>query len=103
MPRERHWRTWAAPASPCSTKASYSPASTTAPSTLAGLSERLFECGVLPYYLHQLDPVQGAAHFAVADTRAIALMERLRVRLPGYLVPRLVREVPGEAFKRPLG
>ena len=71
--------------------------------TLAALSERLFECGVLPYYLHQLDPVQGAAHFAVPDTRAVALMGDLRMRLPGYLVPRLVREVPGEAFKRPLG
>jgi EF-P beta-lysylation protein EpmB len=70
--------------------------------TLADLSERLFACRVLPYYLHQLDPVQGAAHFAVSDTCAIALMEDLRVRLPGYLVPRLVREIPGEAFKRPL-
>jgi KamA family protein len=71
--------------------------------TLADLSERLLECGVLPYYLHQLDPVQGAAHFAVSDRRAVALIEDLRVRLPGYLVPRLVQEVPGEAFKRPLG
>lgn len=70
--------------------------------TLADLSERLFECGVLPYYLHQLDPVQGAAHFQVPDSRARALAEALRVRLPGYLVPRLVREVPGEASKRPL-
>ncbi len=70
--------------------------------TLADLSQRLFECGVLPYYLHQLDPVQGAAHFAVPDTRAAALVENLRERLPGYLVPRLVREVPGAAFKQPL-
>ncbi len=71
--------------------------------TLAGLSERLFECGVLPYYLHQLDPVQGAAHFAVPDALALSLMECVRARLPGYLVPRLVREVPGEASKRPVG
>ncbi len=70
---------------------------------LAALSERLFACGVVPYYLHQLDRVQGTAHFEVDDTRARALMEDLRARLPGYLVPRLVREVAGEASKRPLG
>ncbi len=69
---------------------------------LAALSERLFAAGVLPYYLHQLDRVQGTAHFAVDDTRALALMEDLRARLPGYLVPQLVREVAGEASKRPL-
>ncbi|MHB1058304.1 MAG: EF-P beta-lysylation protein EpmB [Rhodanobacter sp.] len=69
---------------------------------LAGLSERLFAAGVLPYYLHQLDRVHGAAHFEVNDTRALALMEALRARLPGYLVPRLVREVGGDAAKRPL-
>lgn len=71
--------------------------------SLAGLSERLFACGVLPYYLHQLDAVQGAAHFQVPDARARALLAELRARLPGYLVPRLVRERPGEAFKHPLG
>ncbi|MHB1272588.1 MAG: EF-P beta-lysylation protein EpmB [Rhodanobacter sp.] len=70
--------------------------------TLAGLSERLFAAGVLPYYLHQLDRVQGTAHFEVDDARALALMEALRQRLPGYLVPKLVREVGGEAAKRPL-
>jgi EF-P beta-lysylation protein EpmB len=70
--------------------------------TLADLSERLFAAGVLPYYLHQLDRVQGAAHFEVNDNRALALMEALRARLPGYLVPRLVREVGGDASKRPL-
>lgn len=69
---------------------------------LAALSERLFAAGVLPYYLHQLDRVQGAAHFEVDDTRALALVEALRQRLPGYLVPRLVREVAGEGCKRPL-
>jgi EF-P beta-lysylation protein EpmB len=71
-------------------------------STLATLSERLFAAGVLPYYLHQLDRVQGAAHFEVDDRRALALVEAMRQRLPGYLVPRLVREVAGDASKRPL-
>ena len=69
---------------------------------LADLSERLFAAGVLPYYLHQLDRVQGTAHFEVDDARALALMDTLRARLPGYLVPRLVREVGGDASKRPL-
>jgi EF-P beta-lysylation protein EpmB len=69
---------------------------------LAALSERMFAAGVLPYYLHQLDRVQGAAHFEVDDARALALLERLRARLPGYLVPKLVREVGGDPSKRPL-
>jgi EF-P beta-lysylation protein EpmB len=69
---------------------------------LAALSERLFAAGVLPYYLHQLDRVQGVAHFEVDDARAMALVDGLRTRLPGYLVPRLVREVSGEMSKRPL-
>jgi EF-P beta-lysylation protein EpmB len=70
--------------------------------TLADLSERLFDAGVLPYYLHQVDRVAGAAHFAVADEVAVALVDALRVRLPGYLVPRLVREVTGAPYKHPL-
>ncbi len=69
---------------------------------LAALSERLFAAGVLPYYLHQLDRVQGTAHFEVDDARARALIDGLRSRLPGYLVPRLVREVAGDGAKRPL-
>ncbi len=69
---------------------------------LADLSERLFECGVVPYYLHQLDRVQGAAHFEVEDARARQLVAGVRARLPGYLVPRLVREVAGDEAKRPL-
>jgi EF-P beta-lysylation protein EpmB len=69
---------------------------------LTGLSERLFTCGVLPYYLHQLDRVRGTAHFEVPDARARALVDSLRARLPGYLVPRLVRELPGENAKRPV-
>jgi EF-P beta-lysylation protein EpmB len=70
--------------------------------TLAALSERMFEAGVLPYYLHQLDRVQGAAHFEVEDAQALTLVDQLRQQLPGYLVPKLVREVGGEASKRPL-
>jgi len=69
---------------------------------LATLSERLFELGILPYYLHMLDPVKGAAHFAVDDVQAQDIMEGLRETLPGYLVPKLVREVAGRASKMPL-
>ena len=69
---------------------------------LAGLSERAFAAGVLPYYLHQLDRVAGTAHFEVADDAARALHAALAARLSGYLVPRLVREVAGDPGKRPL-
>jgi EF-P beta-lysylation protein EpmB len=69
---------------------------------LADLSERSFASGVLPYYLHQLDRVAGVAHFEVEDARALALHAALAARLSGYLVPRLVREVPGDTGKRPL-
>jgi L-lysine 2,3-aminomutase len=71
--------------------------------TLSELSLRLFDAGVLPYYLHALDPVRGAAHFAVPDERAKALAGQLAARLPGYLVPRLVRELPGAPAKVGLG
>lgn len=69
---------------------------------LAGLSETLFAAGVLPYYLHALDRVTGAAHFEVGDEQARAIHRELRARLPGYLVPRLVREQPGAPAKLPL-
>ncbi len=69
---------------------------------LAALCERGFAAGVLPYYLHQLDRVAGAAHFEVDDARALALHAALGARLPGYLVPRLVREIPGQPGKTPL-
>ncbi|MEA3278948.1 MAG: EF-P beta-lysylation protein EpmB [Pseudomonadota bacterium] len=59
---------------------------------LVDLSESLFESGVLPYYLHLLDKVSGAAHFEVPEESAVKLMDRLRARLPGYLVPTLVKE-----------
>lgn len=69
---------------------------------LEDLSERLFEVGVLPYYLHLLDPVTGAAHFEVPEDRARRIARELTARLPGYLVPKLVREVPGAAAKVPV-
>lgn len=69
---------------------------------LTALCERSFAAGVLPYYLHQLDKVTGAAHFEVPDEQALALVETLRARLPGYLVPKLVRELPGDPSKRPI-
>jgi KamA family protein len=69
---------------------------------LVELSERLFRAGVLPYYLHALDHVAGAGHFLVDDERARDLHTSVAARLPGYLVPRLVREEPGQAGKSPL-
>lgn len=70
--------------------------------TLAALSERLFECHVLPYYLHAFDPVAGAHHFAVSDDRAREIVRELLARLPGFLVPRLVREMPDMPGKTPI-
>lgn len=67
--------------------------------SLIELSERLFECGVLPYYLHLPDAVAGTAHFDVAEHRAVAIMRLVAAALPGYLVPKLVREVPDAAAK----
>ncbi|HMP79186.1 MAG TPA: KamA family radical SAM protein, partial [Pirellulaceae bacterium] len=67
--------------------------------TLAALSERLFDMGVVPYYLHQLDRVQGAAHFEVPWETGVSLIHALRAMLPGYLVPRFVIETPGAASK----
>lgn len=69
---------------------------------LTHLCERLIDVGVMPYYLHQLDRVRGTAHFEVPDARAVVLLDELRSRLPGYAVPRLVREIPGADFKVPL-
>jgi len=65
----------------------------------AELSERLIDLGVIPYYLHQLDRVQGAAHFEVPISEGLALMEQLRQRLPGYAIPRYVQEIAGEPYK----
>jgi L-lysine 2,3-aminomutase len=69
------------------------------PDDLVALSEALFDAGALPYYLHLLDPVAGAAHFDVPEDQARTLVAEVAARLPGYLVPRLVREIPGEAAK----
>jgi EF-P beta-lysylation protein EpmB len=66
---------------------------------LAELSESLFAHGVLPYYLHLLDRVRGAAHFEVPEDASRGLYAGLLRRLPGYLVPRLVRETPGAGSK----
>jgi len=70
--------------------------------SLTALSERLFELNILPYYLHLLDPVAGAMHFDVPEARGIELIRQLRSTLPGYLVPRLVREQAGADSKIPI-
>ncbi|HEV3138092.1 MAG TPA: EF-P beta-lysylation protein EpmB [Pirellulales bacterium] len=67
--------------------------------TLAELCERLVDLRVMPYYLHQLDRVAGAAHFEVSESKGRALIGQLRDRLPGYAVPRFVRERAGENHK----
>ncbi len=69
--------------------------------SLITLSERLFEAGIDPYYLNVLDPVAGAHHFDVTDEEVATLYEALLDALPGYLVPKLVREVPGVGHKMP--
>ncbi len=66
---------------------------------LRELFERLADLRVIPYYLHQLDPVRGAAHFHVPPARGLEIMAELRHRLPGYAVPRYVCEVPGAESK----
>ena len=70
--------------------------------TLCDLSEALFKAGVLPYYLHLLDKVEGAEHFDVSEKRALALREGMLSRLPGYLIPKFVREIAGMAAKTSL-
>lgn len=70
--------------------------------TLADLSNALFDAGVMPYYLHVLDRVQGAAHFMVSDEEARAIMRELLTLVSGYLVPKLAREIGGEPSKTPL-
>ncbi|XID75931.1 EF-P beta-lysylation protein EpmB [Alkanindiges sp. WGS2144] len=70
--------------------------------TLVALSEQLFECQVLPYYLHVLDKVKGAAHFDISEQDAVVLYQKLMHELPGYLLPKLVREIAGKRYKVPL-
>lgn len=69
---------------------------------LSALSEALFAAGILPYYLHVLDKTAGTAHFDCSDARAVELHNELLASLPGFLVPKLVREVPGKASKTPV-
>ncbi len=69
---------------------------------LIHLSERLFEAGILPYYLNLPDRVQGSAHFSVTEEKGRSLMKIMSAHLPGYLVPKLVREVPEAPSKIPL-
>lgn len=70
--------------------------------TLAELSNALFDAGVMPYYLHVLDKVQGAAHFMVSDEEARRIMRELLTLVSGYMVPKLAREIGGEPSKTPL-
>lgn len=72
------------------------------PDCLTHLSQRLFDMGVLPYYLHLLDPVAGSAHFDVTEFTAREIYRSLLERLPGYLVPKLVRENPAFRYKTPI-
>jgi EF-P beta-lysylation protein EpmB len=69
---------------------------------LAELSEKLFDIGIQPYYLHMFDQVQGAAHFDVNEQQAVNIVKELMTILPGFLMPKLVREIAGEANKTPI-
>jgi EF-P beta-lysylation protein EpmB len=66
---------------------------------LVDLSEKLFEAGIMPYYLHMLDPVQGASHFDVSKDHAVKIFSQIQAELPGFLVPKLVQERAGESAK----
>ena len=70
--------------------------------TLIKLSEEIFDIGVMPYYLHLFDPVQGAAHFDVNEEDAIKIVTKMLATLPGFLMPKLVREIAGQANKTPI-
>lgn len=67
--------------------------------TLIDLSYKLFDCHILPYYLHLLDPVSGTQHFNVELTQAKELMKQMASILPGYLLPKLVQEIPNQPNK----
>jgi len=70
--------------------------------TLIELSEKMFDVGIIPYYLHLFDPVQGAAHFNIKDADAVKIANDMLAALPGFLMPKLVREIAGEANKTPI-
>ena len=67
--------------------------------SLCDLSHKLFDFGILPYYLHQLDKVNGSHHFRVKNKKAKQLHKKIQTRLPGYLVPKLVTEIAGKKSK----
>ncbi|HSX10708.1 MAG TPA: KamA family radical SAM protein [Chlamydiales bacterium] len=67
--------------------------------TILSLSEELLNAGVIPYYLHALDPVQGTSHFAVSDERGLQLIRHIQENLSGFGVPRFAREEPGMPSK----
>lgn len=69
---------------------------------LVELHELLFDNSIQPYYLHLLDKVEGASHFEVPEEKAVEIMNELLLRLPGFLVPKLVREIGGEKSKTPI-
>ena len=66
------------------------------------LNEAVFDAGIQPYYLYMLDKVQGAHHFLVSDAKARNIMKQVIERQPGFLVPKLVREIGGQAGKTPV-
>ena len=70
--------------------------------TLAQLSEKLFDNGIQPYYLHLCDAVQRAAHFDIPESEAIKIVKEMMTILPGFLMPKAVREIGGESSKTPL-
>ena len=70
--------------------------------TLAQLSKQLIQGNIMPYYLHQLDPVSGAEFYNVSDTKACEIHQQLVSQLPGYMVPKLVREIPDRKSKSAL-
>lgn len=70
--------------------------------TLIELSEKLFHAGIQPYYLHLFDPVQGAAHFDIKEQDAVNIVNEMLATLPGFLMPKLVREIAGQPNKTPI-
>jgi len=70
--------------------------------TLIALSEVIYDAGIIPYYLHLFDQVQGAAHFDVSEEKAVSIAKEMLATLPGFLMPKLVREIAGEANKTPI-
>ncbi|TMP76096.1 EF-P beta-lysylation protein EpmB, partial [Pseudoalteromonas ruthenica] len=71
-------------------------------SVQVALSERLFEADILPYYLHLLDKVEGASHFDIEESQARAIVAGMLDALPGFLIPKLVREIGGKTSKTPI-